>query len=99
MHDDLKIKYTKPIPKFCQNLFDFENPQNFQQTQKLGHKRWNAWRNEWERVLPEKRIDLETEEHLGKRFGVSERGLGGEKTRSSQERPRKWDLKLRRPYI
>ena len=30
-----KIKYTKPIPKFCKNLFDFENSQIFQQTLKV----------------------------------------------------------------
>ena len=26
MHDDLKIKYTKRIPKFLQKLINFEKP-------------------------------------------------------------------------
>ena len=30
-----KIKYTKPIPKFCKNLFNFEKPPNFQQIPKV----------------------------------------------------------------
>ena len=34
-----KIKYTKPIPKFCKNLFNFEKPKIFQQIPKVGSQK------------------------------------------------------------
>ena len=91
MHDILKSNIQNLSQSFAKTFLILKTPKFFNKPQKLGHKRWNAWINEWEKVLPEKRIDPKTEEHLGKRFGVSERGLGGEKTRSSWERSRKWD--------
>ena len=68
MHDVLKSNIQNPSQNFAKTSLILKNPKFFNKPQKLGHKRWNAWRNEWERVLPEKRNDLE--EHLGKRFGV-----------------------------
>ena len=34
MYEVFKIKSLKPIPNFFLNLFDFENPQNFQKNPK-----------------------------------------------------------------
>ena len=46
-----------------------------------------------------KKRKIKVEEHLGMKFGVSERCLGGEKPQISQERLKRIDLKLRGTYI
>ena len=53
MHEVLRSKNTKPIPKICKNLFDFEKPQ------KLGYERWKMHEKERLGPLPSKeRLDL-----------------------------------------
>ena len=47
MHDDLKIKYTKPITKFLHKLINFEKPpKNSSKTQNLGQKKVKCMINE-----------------------------------------------------
>ena len=46
-----------------------------------------------------KKRKIKVEEHLGMKFGVSERCLEGEKPQISQERLKRIDLKLRGTYI
>ena len=89
----------KPIPKFQQKLINFEKPQNFSKTpkfrfqnmkcMKMRDKKLTKWRKTWK--------DLE--ETLRKKFGVSERGLGGEKMKLSRERSRQMKIGLPRTYI
>ena len=57
-----------------------KNPKVYQKSQKLGHKTWNAWWKEGLRTLPMKKRKIKVEEHLGMKFGVSERCFWGEKT-------------------
>ena len=76
-----------------------KNLKTFQKSQKLGHKMWNAWWREGLRTLLVKKSKIEVEEHLGMKFGVSERCLGGEKTQISWERSKRIDLKLRGTYV
>ena len=68
MHDKLEPIIQNPSQNFAKTSLILKNPKFFNKPQKLGHKRWNARWNEWEGVLPKRRSDLETEEHLGKRF-------------------------------
>ena len=93
---DFMIKSLKPIPKFQQKLNKFEKPQNFpKKPQILGFKTWNAWL--WEiRNLPSEKKSWKAWRNLEEevwseweRFGVSERGLGVEKTEVSRERSTK----------
>ena len=86
MHEVFKIKSSKTNPKFQQYFINFEKPQkNYfkKKPQILGFKTWNACK--WSRlkayqVKKELNKDWETQ---GKRFGVSERGLGYEKSEVS----------------
>ena len=98
MHDHLGSNIQNLSQNFSKTSLILKNPKFFNKPQKLGHKRWNALRNEWERVLLEKRNDLEIEEHLGKRFGVKERCFGRWEVRKYRERLRKVKLKSRWPF-
>ena len=46
-----------------------------------------------------KKSKIKVEEHLGMKFGVSGRCLGGEKTQISRERSKRINLKSRGAYI
>ena len=39
MHEHLRLFKENPTQKFCKNLINFEKPQIFQKSQKLGKKR------------------------------------------------------------
>ena len=43
MHEVLNSFKQHPSQKFHKNFINFENLKNFQKTQKLGQKEWNAW--------------------------------------------------------
>ena len=99
MHEVSNIILTKPFPKIEQNFIDFEKSQNFPKIPKVRSKTWNAWRREGLKAIPVKKSKIKVEEHLGMKFWVSERCLGGEKTQISRERLKRIDLKLRGTYI
>ena len=99
MHEVSNIILTKPFPKIEQNFIDFEKSQNFPKIPKVRSKTWNAWWRERERTLPIKKSKIKVKEHLGMKFWVSERCLGGEKTQISRERSKRVDQKSRGPYI
>ena len=94
MYDVLKSNIQNPSQNFAKTSLILKNPKFFNKSQKLGHKRWNAWKNEWERVLPKKRNDLETEEHLGKRFEVIWRYFGRWGGRMDQERSKENEAEI-----
>ena len=77
MHEVFKIKSSKTNPKFHQFL---KNPKNFQKPKILGFKTWNACK--WRRLEAyQVKKDLKKAwESQGKRFGVSEKDLGDEKS-------------------
>ena len=77
MHEVFKIKSSKTNLKFQQYFINFEKPQI------LGFKTWNACK--WSRLKAyQVKKDLNKDwEIQGKRFGVSERGLGYEKSEVS----------------
>ena len=81
------------------NFIDFEKSQNFPKIPKVRSKTWNAWRREGLKAIPVKKSKVKVEEHLGMKFWVSERCLGGEKTQISWERSKRIQLKLRGVYI
>ena len=90
MHEVFKIKSSKTNPKFQQNFINFEKPQNFQKPQILGFKTWNACK--WKRLEAHqvKENLKKTWESQGKRFGVSERGLGMKSLKYWERDQQKW---------
>ena len=80
MHEVFKIKSSKTNPKFQQYFINFEKPQI------LGFKTWNACK--WRRLEAyQVKKDLKKAwKYQGKRFGVSERGLGDEKSEVLRKR-------------
>ena len=85
MDELFNIIWTKPIPKILQKTsLILKNPKIFQKPQKLGQKRWNAWLNERNRIIPEEENDLEAKDWVGKRFRVREGCLGRWGVRKSE---------------
>ena len=103
MHEHLGSFKQSPSQKFCKNFFIFEKPQKVSQKNKknlkLGKKEMKCMINEWIRVIPNDENALETEDHLGKRFGVREKCMGRWEVRKSRERSRQMKQKLRWPFI
>ena len=96
MHEILNSFKQKPIPKFQQSLINFEKPQNFSKTPKPRFQNMKIERLEAYQV---KKLLKKLENPLGKRLGVSERGLGGEKIEVSRERSREIGSDGTRKYI
>ena len=92
-----------PSQKFCKSHIKLEKPQIFQQTPKVRSQKMKCMIKEWERIIPEKGSDLETEERVGKRFGVRERCLGRGREVFCRERLRRnernaaWTLYIENP--
>ena len=91
--------WQNPSQKFSKNFIDFEKSQNFPKTAKVRLKIWNGWWREGLRTLPVKKSKIKVEEHLGMKFRVSERCLGGEKTQISWERSKRIDLKSQGAFV
>ena len=86
MYEVLRSCKQNPSQNFNNNSSILKNPKIFQKPQNLGFKTWNAckWmRLEAYQVKENLKKALESQ---GKRFGVSERGLGDEKSEVSRER-------------
>ena len=81
----LRSNLQNSSQKFHKNLFDFEKPQNFSKTPK---PRFQNMKIERLKAYQVKKLLKKLENPLGKRLGVSERGLGGEKIKVSRERSR-----------
>ena len=75
MQDDLKLFEQKPIRKFHKKLNNFEKSQKSSKTPKVRTKDMKCMINEWESIIPDEENDLETEDWVGKKFGVIERCL------------------------
>ena len=88
MHEILNSFKQKPIPKFQQSLINFEKPQNFSKTPKPRFQNMKCMKNERLEAYQVKKLLKKLKNPLGKRLGVSERGLGGEKIEVSRERSR-----------
>ena len=81
MYEVFKIKSSKTNPKFQQYFINFEKPQkNYlkKKPQILGFKTWNACKRSRLKAYQVKKYLKKDWETQGKRFGVSERGLGYE---------------------
>ena len=58
---------NKTLPKiFAKTSLILKNLKIFQKPQKLGQKRWNAWLNERNRIIPHEENDLEAEDWVGR---------------------------------
>ena len=88
MHEILNLFKQKPIPKFQQSLINFEKPQNFSKSPEPRFQNMKCMKNERLESYQVKKLLKKLENPLGKRLGVSERGLGGEKIEVSRERSR-----------
>ena len=87
MHEILNsFKQKKTIPTFQQSLINFEKPQNFSKTPKPRFQNMKCMKNERLEAYQVKKLLKKLEEILRKKIGVSERGLGDEKTEVSKER-------------
>ena len=89
MHEILNSFKQKPIPKFQQKLINFEKPQNFSKAPKPRFQNMKCMENERLEAYQVKKNLKNLVETLRKRFGVSERGLGGERLDLLRERSRK----------
>ena len=76
MHEIFKIKSSNPSQKFCKNLFDFENPKNFQKSQKLRLKSMKCMKMRDLDTYQVKETWLGLKNSLRNRFKVRERGFG-----------------------
>ena len=85
----LRSNLQNPSQKFCKNLFDFEKPQNFQKSSKLRLEIMKCMKMSDLDTYQMKRNFIKVENLLGMRFGVSEKGLKGEQTRTDGKRSRK----------
>ena len=94
MHEILNSFNQKPIPKFQQSLLNFEKPQNFSKTPKPRIQNMKCMKNEILEAYQVKKLLKKLEKPLGKRLGVSERGLGGEKIKVSRERERSREMRF-----
>ena len=91
---------NKIQPKnFAKASLILKNSKIFQKPQKLGQKRWNAWLNERNRIIPEEENDLEAKDWVGKRFRVREGCLGRWGVRKNRKSSRKMRDKLRWSFI
>ena len=88
MHEVFKIKSLKTNPKFQQYLTNFEKTPNFfkKKSQNLDFKTWNVYKWSRSEAYQVKKDLKKAWESQGKRFGVSERGLGDEKSEVLRER-------------
>ena len=59
------LKETQP-KNFAKTSLILKNPKIFQKPQKLGQKRWNAWLNERNRIIPQEENDLKVEDWVGR---------------------------------
>ena len=82
------------IPKFQQSLINFEKPQNFSKSPKPRFQNMKCRKNERLESYQVKKLLKKLENPLGKRLGVSEKGLGGEKIEVSRERMREMRFRL-----
>ena len=94
MHEILNLFKKKSIPKFQQSLINFEKPQNFSKSPKPRFQNMKCRKNERLEAYQVKKLLKKLENPLGKRLGVSEKGLGGEKIEVSRERMREMRFRL-----
>ena len=99
MHEILNLFKQQPISKFQQKLINFEKSQNFSKTpkprfqnmkyMKIRENKLTKWREKLEKAW----------KTFGKRFGVRESVLEGERMDLSRERSRKMRRKLRWTFM
>ena len=70
MHEVLSSFKWKPIPKFQQQLINFEKPQNFSKTPKPRFQNMKCMKNERLEAYQEKKILKKLEETLRIKIGV-----------------------------
>ena len=99
MYEVLNTFKWKPNPKFQWNLINFEKPQKFSKTLDPRFQNMKCINEKGLEAYQVKKNLKKLEETLRKKFGVSERGLGGEKTKLSRERSREMKTELHRTYI
>ena len=99
MHEVLNLLKQHPSQKLHKNFINSKKPQSLSKNKNLYLDAWNEWRMRDKEIIPSDLRQEKAENLLGMKFGMSERCLGGEKTRSSRERSRKWDLKSQGAYI
>ena len=89
MHEVLSSFKWKPIPKFQQQLINFEKPQNFSKTPKPRFQNMKCMKNERLEAYQEKKILKKLEETLRIKIGVRWECLE-EKNERAIERERDW---------
>ena len=89
MYEVLNSFKWKPIPKFQEQLINFEKPQNFSKTPKLKFQNMISMKNERLESYQEKKILKKLEKSQRKRFGVREivfgRWTGADRLREIEE--------------
>ena len=81
----------KTIPKILQTSLNLKNPKFFNNPQKLGHKRWNAWERSEKESYLRKEVILRSKREWGSDLEW-ERGVWeGEKSKRIERDQEKWE--------
>ena len=88
MHEILNSFNQKSFPKFHNHSSILRNPKIFQKSPKPRFQNMKCMKNERLKVYQVKKFLKKLKNPLGKRVGVSKRGLGGEKIKVSRDRSR-----------
>ena len=96
MHEILNLFKWKPIPKFQQQLINFEKPQNFSKTPKPRFENMKCMKNERLEAYQEKKILKKLEETLRNKIGMRWECLGEKNERAIEREIKENDRRIAR---